>query len=385
MTWENGSRIKTYSSRGEGPRSDVLTRAAIDEANYIRECKSMMASFRPALGQNRPLVVLSTPRFVESDFEEVVEDAEAGQGELLKFPVTCRPGRDDAWQKDMELQLGVDRYVMEFGLKFAIRESHALFPRFDLQAHVADEDAIADLLEGTGYGLTINTSKDREHACPMYCALDTHVTKPNAAVWMLILPDDTWYIYDEMWERCDAQKMARLILARETNYRVIDRVIDPSANAPHKTGGMTPVSAQLREAGLTGLRTADRHKIGFDRLQARMELGKNGRPGLLVHPRAKFTIKQLRTAGLASEEKAMKSGRFHFLDCCKYIANCRPQFRVWKHREEAREPSSAYGRLLKDLNAGRVCIKSRRAGKRRTRSDNQGNRHRYKDSEKGVR
>lgn len=351
MQFHNGSRIKCYSSSGEGPRSDVLTRAAIDEANYIRECSAMMASFRPALGKDRPLVVLSTPRTVESDFEQIVEDAEAGNGgELLKFPVTCRPGRDTEWQREMEAQLGEDKYATEYGLSFALRDSHALFPGFNVHTHVVEEEYFDDMLQDSGYSLTIEKAHGRDHACPIYCGMDTHVRKPNAALWMAVLPNEDWYIFDEMWERVDVYQMARMMLRREEDYRVIDRVIDPSANAPDKTRNMQPVSVLLRQAGLTGLRTADRHKIGINHLQAKMEPGKGGRPGLYVHPRCKRTIRQLRTAGLTSEQQAMKGGKYDFLDCAKYIANCRPSFHTYRYQEEQKEQRGAYVQLLRDLD-----------------------------------
>jgi len=350
LRFHNGSRIKTYSSKGEGPRSDVLSCGAIDEANYLSECKAMIKSYRPALGKDRPLVVLSTPKLVESDFEEVVDDAETGtRGKLLKFPVTCRPGRDKAWQNEMEEELGEDGYATEYGLQFAIRESHALFPRFSVNSHVVEDDFFEELLKDADARLYLGQGV-RAKACPVFCALDTHVTKPSAALWMAVLPDDTWYIIDELWERCDAEQFARLIQVRERDYRVVDRVIDPSANMEHKTGGMKPVSTQLREAGLSMLRTARRHKIGIDHLQAKMEAGANNRFAFYVNPRCKMTIKQLRSAGLASEQKAQKGGKYDFLDCAKYIANCRPQYRVWKYQEEHKKQQTAYSRMLQELD-----------------------------------
>lgn len=366
MKFKNGSRVKAYSSSGEGPRSDVLTRGAIDEANYIRECKAMITSFRPALGRERPLTVLSTPRTVESDFEQVVEDADAGGGgELLKFPVTCRPGRDAGWQHDMEEQLGEEKYAMEFGLRFGINESHALFPRFNIQTHVVDYDFIEDMLKDTGYSLTVEKSRGRELACPVYCALDTHAAKPNAALWLAVLPDETWYIFDEMWERVDVGQMARLILIREQDYRVIDRVIDPSANAPDKTRNMEPVSVMLRHAGLEGLRTANRHKIGIDHLQAKIEIGVGGSPALYIHPRCKRTIRQFRTAGLTSEVQAMKGGKYDFLDCAKYLANCRPSFHAWQYQKEEEEHNKAYVQLMNDLEDNMAQARRGYGGRKR--------------------
>ncbi|MBD3321289.1 MAG: hypothetical protein GF350_09365 [Chitinivibrionales bacterium] len=348
IEWENDSRIKTYSSSGEGPRSDVLTRGGIDEANYIDACRAMMKSFMPAL-DGRPLVVQSTPKLVASDFEEVVDEARMGnRGVLLEFPVTCRPGRDEEWQANMERKLGKQGFRTEFGLEFAIREEHALFPTYNNEHHVISRKDIGRFYEETGYRPTMGNGTPESHACPIYCAFDTHVTKPSAVLWMAVLPDDTWYFIDELWYRGDVSQLARVVKARESRYRIVERVIDPSGNMAHTTGGMKPVSTQLREHGIY-VRTAERHKIGIDKLQAKMEIGGDGRPRLYVHPRCEYLKKQFRSAGLDSERKAMAGGKFDFIDCAKYIANCRPQFDQYRYREEQKGATTEYSQMLRDL------------------------------------
>lgn len=367
MEWENGSRIKCYSSSGEGPRSDVLSRAAIDEANFISACKDMMNSFLPAL-DGRPLTIQSTPKLVASDFEEIVEDARMGnRGKLLEFPVACRPGRDENWQSKMEKKLGKEAFRTEYGLEFAIREEHALFPTYNNEIHVMSREDIGEFYADTGYRLTMSKNTPEQFACPIYCAFDTHVTKPSAVLWMAVLPDDTWYFIDELWYRGDVAQLAKVVKAREVYYRVVERVIDPSGNMAHKTGGMKPVSTQLRENGIF-VRTAERHHIGIDRLQAKMEIG-SGRPRLYVHPRCEYLKKQFRSCGMDSDRKAMAGGKFDFIDCAKYIANCRPQFDQYRYQEEQPKATSEYNQMLRDLkdnfataqrgyHGGRGCRKS---------------------------
>ena len=334
MEWENGSRVKTYSSAGEGPRSDVLSRGAIDEANFIAACKDMITSFLPAL-DGRPLTVQSTPKLVASDFEEIVDDARMGnRGVLIEFPVTCRPGRDGDWQKHMEAKLGKAKFRTEFGLEFAIREEHALFPSFRNEIHVMSREDIGYYYRDSGYKLTMGDGTPAQDACPIYCAYDTHVTKPSAVLWMAVLPDETWYFIDELWYRSDAVRLAQVVKPREARYRLVDRVIDPSANMVYKTAGMKkPVSKILIENGII-VRTANRHHIGIDTLQAKMEIGTNGRPGLYVHPRCENLIKQFRSAGMDTDRKAWSGGKFDFVDCAKYIANCRPMFDQVRYAQE---------------------------------------------------
>lgn len=359
MRWENGSMIMSFPSSGPSGRSFTITRATIDEANYIRDCIGLRNSLRPGLGPTGPLTIQSTPYAVESDFEEIVMEAEEGNGAVLfKLPVGCRPDRNKDWQETMKYQLGEKGWSTEFGLSFAIKEENALFPQFHPKVHVVERSEIKERYPGP---FTVKESNNgRESVYPVYMAIDPHVTKPTAVLWMMVLPDETWYFFSELWQRGNVRKLAEMIKNRERYLRIVDRVIDPSGNMTHRTGGMNPVSQQLREAGLGGLRTAKRERMGIDSLQARMDpqATATGVPMLLVDKSCQKLIRQFRTAGLKTEQMANKKGGYDFVDCAKYIANARPQYNVfhWEH-ENMDTDTSRQDQLLVDLRANLSYVK----------------------------
>jgi len=350
--FSNGSRIFAFPSSSVGGRSLTLSRAQIDEAGYIRDVFGLRASLRPALGDRGKLAIGSTPQLVESDFEAIVREAEEGNGaKLLTFPVGCKEGRDKAWQEKMRLQLGDAAWETEFGLKFALKEAHALIPTFNEKVHVRDERFINDM-----YGRDMFDAHGGDASkCPVYSAYDPHVTRHTAGLWMMVLPDEKWYFFDELWLRLRATNiqdnlphLAKTIRAKESGLRVVRREIDPYANMSHRLGGMLSVSHQLREQGIQ-VYTAKRHSMGFDTLQARFDISAAGETEAYVHPRCKKFIRALASASVKTEEKAKGKTGYDHLDCAKYIANCRPTFRQADYEPADKRENEAYNELQREL------------------------------------
>ena len=348
IAWQNRSRIRSFSSAGASGRSFVFSRAAIDEANYIQHCKDLRASLRPALNK-RPLTILSTPYAVESDFEEIVMDAEAGNGgTYLTFPVACRPGRDEKWQSEMKRRLK-DKYDTEFGLKFAIREENALFPTFNQKIHVVTDKFIKEMISGTGYSLhKTDNGGGTDSVCPAYAGLDPHITKPSAVAWMVVLPNNSWYFIDELWLRGDIKKLAHIIKSREMYMRVVDRALDPFGNMRDILKGADSTRQMLRDEGVL-FRTAKRERFGFSMIQGRLQPGPDGLPRVFFNERCEMLIRQMRTAGMEQEGQANKGGKYHHVDCAKYIANMQPMFDQIKYQHENKDLNTEVNGIIRDM------------------------------------
>lgn len=63
----------------------------------------------------------------------------------------------------------------------------------------------------------------------VYERLDPHPRNPDAVLWLAIDRKGTKFVIDELFENATTGQLAMLIKQRASNYRIIDRRIDPSA------------------------------------------------------------------------------------------------------------------------------------------------------------
>ena len=89
----------------------------------------------------------------------------------------------------------------------------------------------------------------REQHC-VYMALDTHPRVNDAVLWLAVDRDGQKYIIDELWIKTQLPELARTILARETQYRIMARLIDPSAYNTDDRVNTPSISQQLYLHGL---------------------------------------------------------------------------------------------------------------------------------------
>lgn len=355
MEWSNGSAVMAFPSTAVSGRSLTLTRAAADEAGFIKHCRGLVDTLIPAMGGHGKLGLISTPYEVESDFELIVNDADEGVNdfEVLRFPYQMvLRDRGEEYRREVESKLASlsERgKKTEYGLQFAIKEEHALFPTFDSKLHVMSQLELEGRFDTSDNRLRLEITGGREEACPVYMAIDPHSSKPTAMLWMAVLPDGTWYVLDELWHRGYIERSVKIALSKEKKWRIVNRVVDPFANTRQRTLGTKKLSSKIREAGMQGLRTAHRERVGINDIQAKLEVGINNLPGILFSPRCKRTIKQMRVAGTKDDRMVQKGGKYHHVDCLKYIANSRPMYNVREWNQENTELDDRYKGLIKDF------------------------------------
>lgn len=373
LKWDNGSRVLSSASTAVSGRTYTFNRAVIDEAGIIQHCVHLRDSLEPTLGAIGKMALVSTPYEIESDFEQCVTDAEEGKDEyeIIKFPLgRIEMDRGERYGRTIKRKianLSERGRKTEYGLEFARKEELALFPTFDPKIHIMPQSELESRYRERDpeFSLTIQTG--RERACPVYCAIDPHNSKPTAVLWMAVLPDGTWYVLDELWDRDHIEKTVQVALARERKWRIVNRVVDPFANTNYRTLGSPTLAQKMRDCGMAAIRTAKRARAGLNDIQAKLEVGMNGMPGLRISPNCRRLIKQMKVAGSKNDQTAQKGGKYHFVDCLKYIANSRPLYDVRQWQDENLEKDTRYDALLRQFHDN-VVASQRGAGRQWTKT-----------------
>ena len=63
----------------------------------------------------------------------------------------------------------------------------------------------------------------------VYERLDTHPRNPDACIWLAVDRNGTRYVVDEMYQEADIDELTARIKEKASNYRIINRKIEPAA------------------------------------------------------------------------------------------------------------------------------------------------------------
>lgn len=83
---------------------------------------------------------------------------------------------------------------------------------------------------------------------PVWTAIDPHRNKPHAVVFIAISPDNLKYICNEIFLKCTVNELAAYILDIGSQYRVVNRLIDTSAQ--EQGWGKLTCRQMLSQAGV---------------------------------------------------------------------------------------------------------------------------------------
>jgi phage terminase large subunit-like protein len=177
---------------------------------------------------------------------------------------------------------------------------------------------------------------------PIVMVCDPHPRTPWAVLWAAIDPDDTIWVFDELWGGAESvHEYAALIRAHEAGFPTPTtiRLVDPAANqtSPTMYGGVN----FLRELDNEGIRCKmanNDFNVGRSRVVELLRAGHGG-PRLRVSRTCTQTLYQL-THHIWGEFSITSSGRDpkqtpqeknkHFPDCIRYLAMEDPRFGNWQ-------------------------------------------------------
>lgn len=64
---------------------------------------------------------------------------------------------------------------------------------------------------------------------PVWCAIDPHPRKPNAALFLAVSPEEKWYVCNEVYFQGGIEEFGKEVLAVGSQYKMMDYLIDTSA------------------------------------------------------------------------------------------------------------------------------------------------------------
>jgi phage terminase large subunit-like protein len=177
---------------------------------------------------------------------------------------------------------------------------------------------------------------------PIVMVCDPHPRTPWAVIWAAIDPDDTVWVFDELWGGGESvADYAQLIRAHEGSFPtpVTIRLVDPAANQTSPT--MYGSVNFLRELDNEGIRCKQGNNdftVGRSRVVELLRNGPGG-PRLRVSRNCTQTIYQL-THHIWAEFTISSVGRDpkqipqernkHFPDCIRYLAMENPRYGNWQ-------------------------------------------------------
>lgn len=331
----NGSLVSSYPPRSTSGRSITGNLAICDEAGFYDNLEEVTGGLQPVLDTHGTLLVSSTPKKMTQGFYARIQEDEEGEGTrlLVKIPWHRRPDRDEAWAAAMKGTMSEQDWLSEYCLQFLGIVGGVVFDNFNGRIHIVDE-APGEFKRVSEAG--------REMATPVYCAIDPHITKPWAILWVAMLPGDVFYVFQELWSKLVTPLLAERIRAMEVDLRVVDRVIDPFGSMSSRQSKWQSAIEQLGAQGLS-YRQANRDRSGFVRLRDGMEIAADGKPRFYIHSSCKKTIEHIRQFSGQTDAEVANSKKFHFVHCMKYVMNANP--RHW-----TTEPADTDVRKLYDRN-----------------------------------
>jgi len=143
IDFENGSRIVSATTTENTGRGMSITLLYCDEFAFVRPtiAQEFWTSISPTLATGGKAIITSTPNSDEDQFaliwkqankceDEFGNPTEVGINGFKAYRSYWRehPDRDDKWGKDMEAQLGTDRFRREIGCEFIINDETLIAP-----------------------------------------------------------------------------------------------------------------------------------------------------------------------------------------------------------------------------------------------------------------
>jgi hypothetical protein len=143
LDFENGSRIVSATTTETTGRGMAISLLYIDEFAFVRPtiAEQFWTSITPTLATGGKAIITSTPNSDEDQFALIwkgankTEDEFGNKTDIGKNGFKAyraywheQPGRDDKWAKEMENQLGSDRFKREIGCQFIIADETLINP-----------------------------------------------------------------------------------------------------------------------------------------------------------------------------------------------------------------------------------------------------------------
>jgi hypothetical protein len=143
IDFENGSRIVSATTTENTGRGMSISLLYCDEFAFVRPtiAQEFWTSISPTLATGGKAIITSTPNSDEDQFaliwkmankceDEYGNPTEVGINGFRAYRSYWQehPDRDEQWGKDMEAQLGVDRFRREIGCEFIINDETLIAP-----------------------------------------------------------------------------------------------------------------------------------------------------------------------------------------------------------------------------------------------------------------
>jgi hypothetical protein len=143
IDFENGSRIVSATTTENTGRGMSITLLYADEFAFVRPgiAKEFWTSISPTLATGGKAIITSTPNSDEDQFayiwklankceDEYGNPTDVGKNGFKAYRAYWQehPDRDEQWGRDMEAQLGTDRFRREIGCEFVINDETLIAP-----------------------------------------------------------------------------------------------------------------------------------------------------------------------------------------------------------------------------------------------------------------
>ena len=143
LDFENGSRIVSATTTENTGRGMSITLLYLDEFAFVRPsiAKEFWTAITPTLSTGGKAIITSTPNSDEDQFALIWKGANKTEDEFgntteigvngfraYRAYYTEQPGRDEQWAKEMQAQLGEDRFRREIGCEFIIADETLINP-----------------------------------------------------------------------------------------------------------------------------------------------------------------------------------------------------------------------------------------------------------------
>ena len=143
IDFENGSRIVSATTTENTGRGMSISLLYCDEFAFVRPtiAQEFWTSISPTLATGGKAIITSTPNSDEDQFaliwklankceDEFGNPTPVGKNGFKSYRSYWQehPDRDEQWGKDMEAQLGVDRFRREIGCEFIINDETLIAP-----------------------------------------------------------------------------------------------------------------------------------------------------------------------------------------------------------------------------------------------------------------
>ena len=175
---------------------------------------------------------------------------------------------------------------------------------------------------------------------PVWCAIDPHTRKPNAALYLAVSPEEEWYICNEIYYNAGIEDFGREVLDVSSQYNVVCHLIDSSSETPDWNKRETARS-RLSNIGLHTRLARKKNQKAVSRMLVRQALeGKDGsgKPWLFVFDNCRQVHHEFmnyvwddkrdpETYGMTEEVKKIND---ELLDCLHYIVVEKPHFKTPK-------------------------------------------------------